>query len=125
MNEDKPTRRQLFMAEMCGTGLLLFIGLSSVIFMFAERSPFVALVPSLTLRRIINGFFFGSVGATMALSPIGRISGAHINPIVTMGFWLVGKLTGRSAIGYVVAQFCGAVLGCLPLLLSPHRSPTA
>jgi len=117
MNEDKPTRRQLFMAEMCGTGLLLFIGLSSVIFMFAESSPFVALVPSLTLRRIINGFFFGSVGATLALSPIGRISGAHINPIVTIGFWLVGKLTGRSAIGYVVAQFCGAVLGCLPLLL--------
>ena len=61
MNEDKPTRRQLFMAEMCGTGLLLLIGLSSVIFMFAESSPFVALVPSLTLRRIINGFFFGSV----------------------------------------------------------------
>jgi glycerol uptake facilitator-like aquaporin len=74
------------MAEMCGTGLLLLIGLSSVIFMFAESSPFVALVPSLTLRRIINGFFFGSVGATMALSPIGRISGAHINPIATMGF---------------------------------------
>jgi hypothetical protein len=42
------------MAEMCGTGLLLLIGLSSVIFMFAESSPFVALVPSLTLRRIIN-----------------------------------------------------------------------
>src|SRR5262249_17733382 len=29
---------------------------------------------------------------------------------------LVGKLTGRAAIGYVVAQFIGAVLGCLPLL---------
>lgn len=105
------------MAEMCGTGLLLLIGLSSVIFMFAESSPFVAHVPNLTLRRIINGLFFGSVGATIALSPIGRISGAHINPLVTMGFWLVGKLTGRSAIGYVVAQFCGAVLGSLPLLL--------
>ena len=72
MNEDKPTRRQLFMAEMCGTGLLLLIGLSSVIFMFAQSSPFVALVPSLTLRRIINGFFFGSVGATMALCEIVR-----------------------------------------------------
>jgi aquaporin Z len=66
---------------------------------------------------VLNGFFFGSVGATIALSPIGRISGAHVNPIVTMGFWLTGKLTGRSAIGYVVAQFLGAVIGCLPLLL--------
>ena len=102
---------------MSGTALLLLIGLSSVIFMFAETSPFVALVPSLTLRRVINGFFFGSVGATIALSPIGKISGAHVNPIVTMGFWLVGRLTGRSAIGYIVAQFCGALLGCLPLLL--------
>jgi aquaporin Z len=117
MNEEKPTRRKLFMSEMCGTGLLLLVGLSSVIFMFSATSPFVALVPSLTARQVLNGFFFGSVGASIALSPIGKISGAHINPVVTMGFWLMGKLTGRSAIGYVVAQLCGAVLGSLPLLL--------
>ena len=117
MSVEKPTRRQLFLAEMFGTALLLFIGLSSVIFMFSESSPFVALVPGLTLRRILNGFLFGSIGSTIALSRLGRISGAHINPVVTMGFWLVGKLTGRSAIGYVIAQFCGAVLGSIPLLL--------
>jgi aquaporin Z len=117
MNADTPTRRQLFLAELCGTGLLVLIGLSSVIFMFAEGSPFVAMVPSLTLRRVINGFFFGAVGATIALSPLGRISGAHINPVVTMGFWLMGKLTGRSAIGYCIAQLLGALLGSLPLVL--------
>jgi len=102
---------------MCGTALLLLIGLSSVIFMFSDSSPFVALVPSLALRRMLNGFFFGCVGATIALSPIGRISGAHVNPVVTMGFCLVGKLTRKSAIGYVIGQLCGAVIGCLPLLL--------
>jgi aquaporin Z len=117
MTEDRPSRLKLFMAEMTGTGLLLLIGLSSVIFMFAASSPFVTLVPSLTLRRVLNGFFFGSVGATIALSPLGKISGGHINPIVTMGFWLFGKLQGRTAIGYVIAQFTGAVLGSLPLLL--------
>ena len=58
---------------------------------------------------MLKGFFFGSVGATIALSPIGKISGAHINPVVTMGFWSMGKLTGRTAIGYVVAQLCVAV----------------
>jgi aquaporin Z len=89
MNEEKPTRRKLFMAEMFGTGLLLMVGLSSVIFMFSATRPFVALVPSLIARRMINGFFFGSVGATIALSPLGKISGAHINPVVTMGFWLM------------------------------------
>jgi len=33
-----------------------------------------------------------------------------------MCFWLVGKLTGRATVGYIVAQFIGAMLGCLPLL---------
>ena len=117
MNYQNPTRRQLFLSELIGTGLLLLVGLSSVIFMFSESSPFVALVPSLTFRRVLNGFLFGCVGPALSLSPIGKISGAHINPIVTMGFWLMGKLTGRSAIGYVVAQLSGAVLGCVPLLL--------
>ena len=72
MNEEEPTRRKLFIAEMCGTGLLLLVGLSSVIFMFADGSPFVALVPSLTLSRVLNGFLFGSVGASIALSPLGK-----------------------------------------------------
>ena len=117
MTEETPSRLEIFMAELCGTGLLLLIGLSSVIFMFAESSPFVALVPGLTVRRIISGFFFGSVGSMIALSPLGKASGAHINPIVTMGFWLMGRLRGRAAIGYVLAQFVGAVLGSIPLLI--------
>ena len=89
---------------MFGTALLLFVGLSSVIFMFSDDSPFVALVPSLTLRRILNGFVFASIGSAIALSRLGQISGAHINPVVTMGFWLMGKLTGRATVGgrYIV-----------------------
>lgn len=113
----RPSRLKLFLAEMTGTALLMLIGLSSVILMFGDGNPVVALIPSLTMRRVLNGFFFGSVGATIALSPIGQVSGAHVNPIVTMGFWLVGKLKGRTAIGYVVAQFVGATLGSIPLLL--------
>jgi aquaporin Z len=105
------------MAEMAGTGLLLLIGLSSVILMFGEGNPFERFVPSLAVRRMLNGFLFGSVGATIALSPIGKVSGAHVNPIVTMAFWLMGKLKARTAIGYALAQFAGAILGCFPLLI--------
>ena len=43
-------------------------------------------------------------------------SDAHINPAVTLGFWLMQKLTTRVAIGYVLAQLAGSVLGALPLL---------
>ena len=51
------------------------------------------------------------------MSPIGKVSGAHINPAVTMVFWLFRKIEGRLAITYILAQLTGAIVGCLPLLL--------
>jgi aquaporin Z len=107
---------QVFLSEMIGTGLLLFAGLSLVILAFGEGSPIAALVPSVKVRQMLTGFLFGWVGAAIALSPVGEVSGAHINPAVTLGFLLMGKLKPRPAFGYVVAQLGGATLGSLPLL---------
>jgi len=106
----------LLLSELIGTGLLVLVGLSLVIAMFGTGSPLVPLIPDEGLRRLITGFLFGSTGATIALSPVGKVSGAHINPAVSLGFWLMGKLDRRLALGYVVAQLLGAVLGALPLL---------
>ncbi len=46
---------------------------------------------------------------------IGHISGAHINPAVTVGFWSVGRFPGREVLPYVLAQCAGAVLASLTL----------
>ena len=110
-------RTKFFISEFLGTALLLLGGLSIVIFMFGSGSPMAQLVPSVKLRQVITGFLFGSIGASIALSTIGKVSGAHINPAVTMVFWLFRKIEGRLAITYVLAQLTGAVIGCLPLLL--------
>jgi aquaporin Z len=96
--------------------LLLFVGLSLVILMFGEGSPIKGFVPSEGFRRLITGFLFGTTGALIAVSPIGERSGAHINPIVTLAFRLLGKLDLRTTLGYIVAQLSGAILGSLPLL---------
>ncbi|HET6181347.1 MAG TPA: aquaporin [Candidatus Sulfotelmatobacter sp.] len=53
----------------------------------------------------------------IAVSPVGEVSGAHINPAVTLAFLLMGKFKPRVAFGYVVAQLTGALVGCLPLLI--------
>jgi aquaporin Z len=53
---------------------------------------------------------FGVLAAFVALSPAGRRSGAHLNPAVTVGFWLRGHTPARDALGYVVAQIAGALL---------------
>jgi aquaporin Z len=110
-------RSKFFISEFFGTALLVLGGLSAVIFMFGSGSPMAQLIPSVKIRQLITGFLFGTTGASIALSPIGKISGAHINPAVTMVFWLFRKIKGRLAITYILAQLTGAIVGCIPLLL--------
>jgi aquaporin Z len=112
----RPIPWQLFLSELIGTAMLVLVGLSLVIFMWGTGSPMARLLPSEGLRRLITGFLFGCTGASIALSPVGRESGAHINPVVTFAFWMFRKLDAATAVGYVVAQLTGACLGCLPLL---------
>jgi aquaporin Z len=107
---------RLYLAEFAGTALLVVVGLSVVILLFGEGSPLPRLLPGAGVRRAIAGFLFGSTGCAIALSPLGRVSGAHINPSVTLAFWLEGKLTWRDALGYVAAQLLGGAAGALPLL---------
>lgn len=108
---------QAYLSEFIGTALLIFVGLSVVIVDFGTGSPVVAWLPDAGLRRLITGFLFGSTGALIAISHIGKISGAHINPVVTLAFYLKGKLPLRDTLGYIFGQFAGAVAGALPLLL--------
>jgi len=107
----------LFVSELIGTALLVLVGLSLVIFMFGTGSPMASLIPSEGLRRLITGFLFGTTGASIALSPVGKVSGAHIHPVVTLAFRLMGKLDFRTTLVYIAAQLIGAVAGSLPLLL--------
>jgi aquaporin Z len=111
----RPKLWPLFAAELVGTALLVAVGCSLVIVDFGAGSPVAAVLPSAGARRAITGFLFGTVGALIAVSPVGKLSGAHINPVVTLAFWLHGRMRARVAVGYVVAQLGGAILAALPL----------
>lgn len=105
----------LFWAEAVGTFLLVAVGCSLVIFMYGAGSPAAHLPPDPT-RRVLTGFLFGSTGALITFSWVGRESGAHLNPVVTLAFWRLGRLKGRYVPGYLLAQLLGGALGGLPLL---------
>jgi aquaporin Z len=109
-----PWRR--LVSELIGTAVLVMVGLSLVIIMFGTGSAVVSVLPDEGSRRLITGFLFGTTGALIALSAVGKVSGAHINPVVTMAFWLMRKLDSRTAAGYVLAQLAGGVIGSVPLL---------
>ncbi len=108
---------RLFFSEFIGTGMLLLIGLSFVILNWGEGSLVAQLVPVPWQRRLLTGFLFGCTGCAVSLSKVGKISGAHINPAVSIAFWLRGTMKTPAMVGYIVSQLLGAVAGCLPLLL--------
>jgi aquaporin Z len=106
----------LVAAEAAGTFVLVAVGVSFVIVAFGAGSPVVVAIPSAGLRRLLTGFLFGSTGALIAVSPLGKLSGAHINPVVTLAFWLRRHIGSRLAAAYVAAQLTGAALAAAPLL---------
>jgi len=114
--KDWRVRWRLFFSELIGTALLVLGGLSLVIVMFGDGSPMLDWIPNERLRNSLTAFAFGTIGSAIAVSKIGKESGAHINPAVTMGFWMMRKLDMRAAVGYIVAQLLGAALGAVPLL---------
>ena len=112
-----PTRPHwaAYAAEFLGTGLLVFLGVSIVIYDFGPGSPMANALPSAFALRLVTGFLFGGVGALLALSPLGRISGAHLDPALSWAFWAVGSLSALDASLYTVAQLTGASLAALLL----------
>ena len=104
-------RTREYVAEFAGTFLMLLIGLSAVTVMFATSSPVVRWVPSEDVRRLITGTVFAGGATLIVYSPIGKTSGGHLNPAVTLAMRRMGKMTPRGAAGYVAAQLAGALAG--------------
>jgi aquaporin Z len=96
---------------------LVLGGLSIVIFINGDGSPVKAWIPQDGIRRAITGFLFGTTGCLITISPVGKISGAHINPVVSIAFWLKGRMSLLHTTGFIIAQMLGSVAGALPLLL--------
>ena len=107
-----------YAAEFLGTGCLVFFGLSAVVFDFAPDLPMAHWIPSAGTRLLINGLLFAGSGSLVALSPLGRLSGAHINPSVSLAFWLGGKMRLCDFAAYVVAQMLGGIAGAAALVVA-------
>ncbi|QLE54676.1 MIP/aquaporin family protein [Nostoc sp. TCL26-01] len=65
------------------------------------------------LRRFFIGLAMGLTAIGIIYSPWGKQSGAHINPVVTLTFFRLGKIEFWDAVFYVLAQFVGGLLGLL------------
>ena len=64
---------------------------------------------------VLTALAFGGVIVAMAYS-IGNVSGCHINPAVSIAVWMNKGMTTTDFIGYVTAQFLGAIAGAVVLM---------
>ena len=97
-----------FTAELLGTFLLVFLAVGAAVFGIAT----VVGVDGAGAGSGVLGvaFAFGLVLFALAYA-IGPISGAHVNPAVTLGVLLAGRMSVTSALSYWVAQFLGGFAG--------------
>ena len=105
-------------AELLGTGLLVFfgVGVATLMFGFGFDGGSVA------AGVVATALAFGLVLLALAYA-IGPLTGCHVNPAVTLGVLLAGRLPVREAAGYWAAQFVGGILGALLLWGMFNTSP--
>jgi aquaporin Z len=97
-------------AEALGTALLVIVAVGTATLSFG----FKLFGSSSSAGVVTTAAAFGLVLLALAYT-LGPISGCHVNPAVTIGFVLSGRMPLSEAIGYWVAQFIGGVIGALVL----------
>ncbi len=110
---------QAFIAELIGTMLLVLLGDGVVAACLLKRTK----AENGGWMVITTGW---AMGVAMAVYAVGRISGAHLNPAITLGLALIGKFPWSMVPAYILAQFIGAFLGALLVWLAylPHWAGT-
>lgn len=107
----RPTWPAAWPAEFAATAVLLFVMATLFRWLADPASPLAQAVPAGGGRVVVGGVVSGATVALLIASPFGRRSGAHMNPAVSVAFWLMGALPGRDLAGYTAAQLAGSVVG--------------
>lgn len=88
-----------FAAEFLGTFALVFAGTGAIVINQTSGG---------TVSHVGIALTFGLVVLAMIYT-VGDISGAHLNPAVTLGFWAARRLDHRSVLPYILSQCAGAL----------------
>jgi len=102
-----------YVMEGAELGLFMISACVVVVLLEHPTSAITQALPHPFLRRVLIGIAMGLTAIGLIYSPLGKRSGAHFNPSVTLTFLRLGKVRPWDALFYVVAQFTGGLLGVL------------
>ena len=104
-----PAAWRASLAEFIATLLFIFLGAGAVVVTGG------LIKEELTSARLVAIALAHGLAIALLVATTAKISGGHINPAVTFGVWITGKISLTKAVMYVVAQLVGAVVGALLL----------
>ena len=93
---------QKYLAEVFGTAVLVLIGCATIVAGGIGGAMPLGIFPI--------GMAFGMTVTAMAFA-IGPVSGCHLNPSVTAAVWASGRMNTNDAIGYIISQIVGGIIG--------------
>jgi glycerol uptake facilitator protein len=110
---------EIFLAEIVGTAILILLGDGVV------ANVVLAKTKGHNSGWIVIATAWG-LAVAMAVYAVGRVSGAHLNPAVTLGLASIGSLAWAQVPIYVAGQMLGAIVGAVLVYLSymPHWQAT-
>ena len=108
-----------YLAEMVGTMVLVLMGCGTAVSLGCTSND-----PVLAATVIGTALAFGLAVVAMAYT-IGGISGCHINPAITLGVWVSGRMNSKDAVLYMLFQVIGAIAGAAILYLCTSTSGEA
>lgn len=96
------------LAEFLGTFWLVLGGCGSAVL--------AAAFPEVGIGLVGVSLAFGLTVVSIAYS-LGHISGAHLNPAVTVGMWVGGRMTAKEVVPYIISQILGGIAGAAVLYM--------
>src|SRR6266481_6940973 len=106
-----------YLCEAAELGIFMISAGLFTVLLAHPNSPVLTVIPSQFIRRMLTGIAMGSTAIALIFSPLGKRSGAHFNPAVTLTFWRLGKVKNWDAMFYIIAQFVGGILGVFAVAL--------
>jgi aquaporin Z len=102
---------RLYIFEAVELAIFMISACASTVFLFDSTYPMPHILPNVVFRRVLMGLVMGITAVLIIRSPMGKRSGAHFNPTITLTYFRLGKIDAWNAFFYMVSQFLGGVLG--------------
>jgi aquaporin Z len=102
---------RLYIFEAIELAIFMISACASTVVLFDPVYPMPHFLPNEVSRRLLMGIAMGITAVFIIRSPMGKRSGAHFNPAITLTYFRLGKIDAWNAFFYIVFQFLGGVFG--------------